>query len=172
MRHSRKKNKKLQTTLTSADSEYRKRLNAYAFSRCRNRETGEDLVQTTLIKTWLYLIKGGKIDLMRAFLYHVLNDLIVDEYRKHKTVSLDVLTENGFEPTTDESDRFLNLLDGKAALLLIQRLPKKYRKVMCMRYLEDLTLREMSVKTKQSKNSIAVQLNRGLGKLRLLANLT
>lgn len=127
-------------------------------------------MQSTFIKTWGYLVKGGKIDLMRAFLYHILNDLIVDEYRKRKTTSLDVLAEKGFEPSIDYSRRLFNILDGKAALLLINQLPEKYQKIMNMRYVQDLSLKEMSTTTKQTKETIAVQLFRGLEKLKLLYN--
>ena len=106
--------------------------------------------------------------IMKAFLYHVLNNLIVDEYRKRKAISLDVLFEKGFEPSNDDSGRVLNILDGKAALLLIQRLPVKYQKVMRMRYVQDLSLEEMSLITGQTKNTLAVQAHRGLEKLKLL----
>lgn len=165
---------KTQTTssqaLTKAHYDYAKGLNAYAFFKVSNYALGEDLVQDTFIKTWRYLVKGGKIDLMKAFLYHILNDLIVDEYRKHKTASLDVLLEKGFEPSVDHSKHLFNFLDGKAALLLIQRLPEKYQRIMRMRYLQDLSLTEMSLITGQTKNTLAVQTHRGLGKLKLLYN--
>lgn len=105
---------------------------------------------------------------MKAFLYHVLNHLIVDEYRKRKTLSLDALLEKGFEPSADPSEGRVNALDGKTALLLIQRLPETYQKVMRMRYVQDLSLKEMSLVTGQSKNSLAVQAHRGLQKLRVL----
>ena len=157
-----------QTLLTSAHHEYKKGMNAHAFFKTHNHEMGEDLVQDTFMKTWIYLVKGGKIDMMKAFLYHVLNNLIVDEYRRRKTVSLDTLIEKGYEPKSDHTERFLNVLDGKAVLLLIQRLPQKYQKVMRMRYLQDLSLKEMSLITGQSKNTIAVQVHRGLEKLKLL----
>jgi RNA polymerase sigma-70 factor (ECF subfamily) len=129
---------------------------------------GEDLVQDTFMKTWSYLVKGGKIDVMKAFLYHVLNNLIVDEYRKKKTFSLDVLLEKGFEPGKDHTERLIDILDSKSAVLLIQQLPERYRKVMRMRHVQDLTLAEMSLITGQSKNTLAVQLHRGLEKLKLL----
>jgi RNA polymerase sigma-70 factor (ECF subfamily) len=109
---------------------------------------------------------------MKAFLYHILNNLIVDEYRKRKTVSLDNLLENGFEPSTVASGRLIDVLDGKAALVLIERLPETYRKVMHMRYVQDLSIEEMSIITGQSKNSIAVQAHRGLEKLKLLYGTT
>ncbi len=157
-----------QLLLTMAHGDYAKGLNAHAFFKTHNHSTGEDLVQETFMKTWKYLVKGGKIDIMKAFLYHVLNNLIVDEYRKRKTASLDVLIENGFEPGKDHTERLVNILDGKAAILLIQHLPERYQKVMRMRYVQDLTLSEMSLITGKSKNTMAVQVHRGLEKLKVL----
>lgn len=157
-----------QTVLTAAHSDYQKALNTHAFFRTHDRAMSKDLVQDTFAKTWSYLLRGGKIDLMKAFLYHVLNNLIVDEYRKRKTTSLDVLLEKGIEPSVDHSGRLFNILDGRAALLLIQRLPLAYQKVMRMRYVQDLSLQEMSLITGQSKNAVAVQAHRGLEKLKLL----
>jgi len=113
-------------------------------------------------------MKAGKVDMMKAFLYHVLNNLIIDEYRKHKTTSLDVLLEKGFEPSVDHTDRLLNVLDGKEAMNLIELLPETYKKVMRLRYVEELSLQEISLITGQTKNTIAVQVHRGLEKLKIL----
>jgi RNA polymerase sigma factor (sigma-70 family) len=165
-----KQETRLQTKMTVAHHDYEKGLNARAFFKVHNHSIGEDLVQDTFMKTWSYLVKGGKIELMKAFLYHVLNDLIVDEYRKnkHKSVSLDALIDNGFEPSVDDSKRLFNVLDGKKALALIKHLPEKYQKVMRMRYIQSLSIKEMSLITGQSRNAIAVQAYRGLEKLKLL----
>ncbi len=157
-----------QLVLTVAHRDYEKGLNLYAFFKVHDRAVSEDLVQETFVKTWSYLVKGGKIDIMKAFLYHILNHLIVDEYRKHKTVSLDILFEKGFEPSAGHAARLFNFLDGKAALLLIHKLPEKYQKVVRMRYVQDLSLKEISLITGQSKNTIAVQVHRGLEKLKTL----
>ena len=166
----REKETQLHGMFTLAHSDYQKGLNLHAFFKTSNHQTGEDLVQAAFMKTWSYLVKGGEIPAMKAFLYHVLNHLIVDEYRKHKTTSLDVLRDKGFEPKTGHSGRLFNILDGKAALFLIARLPEKYQKVLRMRYVQDLTLKEMSLITGKSKNSMAVQVHRGLEKLKLLYN--
>jgi len=163
-----KQETQIQETLTVAHQDYNKKLNAHAFFKIQDKGVSEDMVQTTFMKTWIYLIKGGKIDMMKAFLYHVLNDLIVDEYRKHKTISLDLLLEKGFEPSAGDYGRLFNFLDGKKALHLIQLLPEKYQKVMTMRYVQDLSLTEMSLIIGQTKNITAVQVHRGLAKLRLL----
>src|SRR3989344_7048872 len=115
-----------QAVLTEAHGNYNTKLNAHAFFKTNDHSIGEGLVQDTFIKTWKYLVKGGKIDVMKAFLYHILNQLIIDHYRKHTTESLDGLQESGFDPGTDPRDKLFNMLDGKKALFLISRLPEKY----------------------------------------------
>ena len=153
---------------TIAHEDFEQGLQSYAFFKTSNHATGEDLVQDTFLKTWKYLIKGGKIDTMKAFLYHVLNHLILDEYRKHKTVSLDALMEKGLEPGFDHVDRLVNFIDGKAAFLLIEKLPVKCREIIRMRYAQSLSIEEISAITGQTKNAIAVQSLRGLARLRIL----
>lgn len=158
----------LKSVFTLAHEKYEKGLSARAYFKVNDRMLAEDLVQKTFIKTWNYLIKGGKIEMMKAFLYHILNNLIVDEYRKHKTTSLDILLEKGYEPGFTDAGRIFNIFDGRSASKLIERLPLKYQKVLTMRYLEERTLEEISTELGQSKNTIAVQVHRGLEKLKIL----
>jgi RNA polymerase sigma-70 factor (ECF subfamily) len=160
--------KKRQEILTSAHHDFEKKLAIYAFFKTHNHATSQDLVQDTFIKTWNYLVKGGDIVTMKAFLYHILNNLIVDEYRKKKTSSLDVLLEKGYEPGVDDSNRLFDFIDGKALILLIQKLPPKYQKVMNMKYVQLLSLEEMSLILVKSKNTVAVNAHRGLEKLKQL----
>ncbi len=161
-------NKEIEEILNEAHREFRKGLSRRSSYKVSNQSTVEDLVQDTFIKTWVYLTKGGKIDTMKSFLYHVLNNLIVDEYRKHKASSLDALLEKGMELKDSTQERTFNLLDGQMAMKLIEKLPGKYKQIISMRYQEDLSLEEISMKTGQSKNTIAVQLHRGLEKLKIL----
>lgn len=154
--------------LTLAHRTYEKGLSAHAFFKVNDHAVSEDLVQDTFMKTWKYLAQGGKIEVMKAFLYHVLNHLIVDQYRKRKTSSLDTLAEKGFEPSAGDHTRLFNQMDGKAAVLLISQLPLTYQKVLRMRYVQELSLGEISLITGQTRNAIAVQMHRGLAKLKLL----
>ena len=161
---------RMNTIMTVAYHDYEKGLNKHSFFKVHNRELSQDLVQDTFMKTWSYLVKGGKIDVMKAFLYHALNCLIIDEYRKRKTTSLDALLEKGFAPSAGDNESLHEVLDGGRAIFLIARLPEKYQKIMRMRFTQNLSLGEMSVITGQSKNSVAVQVHRGLEKLKVLYN--
>src|SRR5687768_7540986 len=89
------KNLFLEEILNKAYQDYRELLRRHAHFKIGDPALAEDLVQTTFLKTWHYLLKGGKIKAMKSFLYHILNNLVVDEYRKKRTVSLDMLEEKG-----------------------------------------------------------------------------
>lgn len=161
---------KQQDILSLAHYTYQKALHSYAYFKVSDHSVGDDLVQDTFLKTWKYLIKGGKITLMKSFLYHVLNGLIIDTYRKKKYPSLDKMLENGYESGTDDTEHLFNFSDGEAAVVLIKKLPSPYKKVIHMRYVQDLSLDEMSGITGQTKNTVAVQVHRGMEKLRVLYN--
>lgn len=156
------------SALITAYALYKQKLCAYAFFKTHNRALTEDLVQDTFIKTWNYLVKHGEVQSMKAFLYHVLTHLIIDEYRKSKPTSLDVLCEKGFDPATHGHERLPHMLDGKKAADLIALLPPRYQTIVRMRFLEGLSIKEIGELTGQSSNTVTVQSHRGLNRLRAL----
>ena len=153
--------------LTEAFNEYQKSLRARAFFKLNDSALSNDVVQNTFMKTWNFLMRGGRVESMKTFLYHVLNNLIVDQYRKHKTMSLDALLESGFEPKTDEHKRLFNILDGEKAFDMIEEMPTQYREIMRMKYVEDMPLQDISESVGISKKTLAVQMHRGLKNLKL-----
>lgn len=161
-----------QLEFVEAHENYGKSLRTYSFYKVGNRTLGNDLVQEAFTKAWSYLASGGKVDTMRAFLRHILNNLIIDEYRKrkHVTVSLDVLLENGFEPEAPASDPFTGSIDAEEAVGLVSQLPARYKEAVLMRYLQELSFQEMSRLTKETRNVMAVRVHRGIKKLKDIYN--
>jgi RNA polymerase sigma-70 factor, ECF subfamily len=145
---------------------FEKGLNVHAFYKLSNHDLGQDLVQETFMKTWKFLVGGGEVEKMKAFLYHILNNLIIDEYRKKKPISLDDLFEKGYEHPDIKYTKSDNHMDGECAMNFISKLPKNYQKIMQMRFVDELSLDEISKITKKSANSIAVTIHRGLKKLK------
>lgn len=154
--------------MTTAHDSHKQNLTKRALYKTNDAELSADLVQSTFLKTLVYLQKGGKVNIMRAFLNHILNDLIVDEYRKRKPVSLDTLLEQGFNPSADYTEQLINILDGKKLIQLIDQLPPKYKLIIKMRYVQELSLTEIAALTQQTPNTVSVQSYRGLKKLAAL----
>lgn len=157
-----------QRLLSKSYLHYKDALIRYGLFKTHNGPLAEDLMQNTFLKTWKYLLKGGKVDMIEAFLYHILKALIIDEYRKHKVRSLDILIEKGFDLAFTDAERLANIFDGTKAVALLKKLPPSYREIMYMRYIQDLSIKEISRLTGKTKNTVAVQTHRGLQKLKIL----
>lgn len=140
----------------------------YCLFQTSNREVALDLTQDTFMKAWEYMAKGNTIDHMRAFLYRIAGNLVIDYRRKKKSSSLDSMTEAGFDIGTDETGRLATIHDGKQILELVNNIDEKYRDVIIMRYVDDLSIKEIAYVTGESENNISVRIHRGLEKVRAL----
>ncbi|PIR88798.1 MAG: hypothetical protein COU09_00260, partial [Candidatus Harrisonbacteria bacterium CG10_big_fil_rev_8_21_14_0_10_44_23] len=59
-----KEKKGLKDSLNTAHGDYERGLKSRAFFKTHDNMLSDDLVQDTFMKTWIYLAKGGRIDIM------------------------------------------------------------------------------------------------------------
>ena len=117
------------------------------------------------------LVSGEKIMNLKAFVYRVANNLIIDNYRKKKDSSLDELQAGGFDPGVDDHENIMSMIAGKELVQLLDGLDDKYRQVIVMRYVDDLAPREIAGIVGETENTVSVRLHRGLHKERDLIKL-
>ncbi|MEY2665018.1 MAG: hypothetical protein RLZZ480_123 [Candidatus Parcubacteria bacterium] len=156
-----------------AFEEYNDALFRHAFLRVSSREKAIDLVHDTFTKVWTYLRGGYEIETFRPFLYKVLNNLIIDEYRRRKESSLDALLEldgvdeGSFDELSESTvEALAATIDGKKAFLLLEELPDQYREVILLRFVDQLGPREISELIEETENVVSVRIHRGLKMLR------
>jgi len=137
----------------------------YCYFKTSKRDLALDLAQETFTKTWEYLREGNQVKNLKAFLYKVASNLIIDEARKRKVLSLDEITDHGFDYGIDEKEKIEGIIDGKKAAEILKEIGEKYREVIMMRYLDELSVKEIAKITDQTENSVSVRLHRGLQKL-------
>ena len=157
------KNKFLKAYEAYADALFR-----HCYYRVYDRELAKDLVQEAFCRTWDYLSRGNDINNLRAFLYQVLRNIIADEIRKKKHISLDQLIEEGFSPANETNPNVEQKLIAKDVVRTLNLLDEPYREVMQLRFIDDLSLKEISTVLQVSENTISVRIHRGIKKLRKL----
>lgn len=140
----------------------------HCYFRVFERERAKDLVQETFVRTWDYLSRGKHIDSPKAFLYRVLNNLIIDESRKRRTLSLDALSEEGFDPGHDERPERVVALEVRHILRFLDKLGPGERDIVVMRYVDDLGPKEISEVLGIRENAVSVRLHRAVQRLRSL----
>jgi len=123
-------------------------------------------VQETFCRTWSYLSEGRKVENMRAFLYRVAGNAIIDEMRKRKVTSLDALEEAGFTPADEQMPTGQDHAEGREALAVLKLVEEPYRTVLAMRFVEGLSPKEIAATLGETENVISVRIHRGVKKLR------
>jgi RNA polymerase sigma factor (sigma-70 family) len=154
----------------------------HAYFRLSDKERAYDLTQDTFLKTWDYVAGGGVITQYKGFLYRILHNLIIDEYRKKKPNSLDELLENesaaphieaalsegSAHETEDALDEAARI---KEVCARIPELPDTYRVALTLRFIDGFSVAEIADAVGVSENVVSVRIHRGVAKLRALCTL-
>ena len=114
------------------------------------------------MKVWEYFDKGTDIKNPSALVYRVANNLIVDEYRRKKMVSLDLLQEEGFDVGDGEQEKVMERMELDKVRIAVSKIPEKYRQVVTLRFVEGLSPKEIGVIVNRTENAVSVQLNRAI----------
>jgi len=152
----------------TAHDVYAAALFRHCYFRIYDRELAKDLVQETFCRTWIYLSQGKEIENIRAFLYRILHNVIVDEIRRKKSLSLDQLMEEGFASKDESVPDLEQRLVVKDVVQKLKILDESYRNIVQMRFIDDLSLKEISSALGVSENVVSVRIHRGMKKLRQL----
>jgi len=136
-------------------------------------EEAKDLTSVVFLKTWNHIqnntLENAKT--LRALLYKVARNVIIDYYRdkSSKTLSLDdernpidIALDNNEESRLDNAQD-LELIRQKLPLLKVE-----YREIIIMRFINDLTLEEIADITQKSRGNVRVIIHRALTALKEL----
>ncbi|MBP6860458.1 MAG: sigma-70 family RNA polymerase sigma factor [Candidatus Pacebacteria bacterium] len=159
-----------------AFTRYGDELFRHAYLRLSDREKAVDLVQDTFLRAFGAGKRPQDIRDMRAFLYQTLRNLVIDEYRRKKSYSLDAILEHedanpdALLPTDDTNTVAAaeTRLDAKAALAKVGELPPAYAEVILLRFVDGLSPGEIAERIKVSENLVSVRIHRALAALKKL----
>lgn len=145
----------------------------YCHFQTSNRQVALDMVQDTFMKTWTYLVGGNDVDNVKAFLYKVAKNLIIDYRRKKKAVSLDAITETGIEFASDEAPPDPDAaFDRDFVLGKLDELDDDAREMLIMRYVNEMSIKEIAAATGLTANNVSVRIHRSIEKLKSIVKET
>jgi len=146
-----------------ADAIYR-----FCFYKTSDGPQAQDLTQEVFLKYWGYISKGNEVSNPSGLLFQIARNIIVDFYRKRKSISLDQLQEEGFELATAGDKEMINYSEINIALQFIQKLEETYRDIVFMRLVEEMSFEEISKALNTNVNNSTVRFHRGMKKLKNL----
>ena len=155
-----------------AHDEYAASILRHISFRVSDEMLAQDLTQETFFKAWKYVQQSGgqlkEINNIKAFLYKVANNLIIDHYRGKKRFFLSHNSFNEdelvFEPKQKkEAEISIEMEIVERALM---GMDEEYRQIILYRYIDELSVKEIANITKKTANNISVIIHRALKQLK------
>jgi len=170
----RKLNKRDETAFSRYYEIYAPKLYRHAFYRLSSKELAEDVVSDVFIKTWQFLSEPDKkITSIRAFLYRLANNLIIDIYRTRwrQPFPIDDVFEAKLSDLGAAARGTVNNLDFEIVLKNLEKISFEVRELLFWRYVDELSIEEISKITGKNRNAIYVAIHRGLKELKRLTEI-
>jgi RNA polymerase sigma-70 factor (ECF subfamily) len=150
---------------------YKNKIYQVAFRMLGNRSEAEDIGQETFLRVYANLARYDQEHKFSTWIYRIATNLCIDQLRKRQFVySLDQEIA-----ATDGLDMYSQIADegkgpeAEAVTLEVQlevqqalnQLPAKYKSIMVLRYIEDLSLQEISEIVDLPVTTIKTRIHRG-----------
>ncbi len=133
---------------------------AYAYNLCRDYDSAADLVQEGLLASYKALDRLSDPNKFTGWVAMIIKNKYRDLGRKKSipTIPLEHLKEKGFEPPNP--DTALPFADEELKLIMgyIDALPEKYREVTMLKYIEDLSYKEIGELLNVPESTVAMRL--------------
>lgn len=150
---------------------YQDKLYHMAFRMLSNRQEAEDVVQETFLRVYRNLDRYDESMKFSTWIYRIATNLCIDRLRKRKpSYSLDAESTDhegldGYSmiPSDDRTPESEALLSETQAIVqqAIETLPPKYKSVMVLRYLHDLSLQEIGDVLGMPVTTVKTRVHRG-----------
>ena len=138
----------------------------FCYFKLSDKELAQDLTQESWSKAWMYITSGQEVENMKAFVFKIARNLIIDQYKKHKTLSLEDMVADGFDPSFDERRMIEDRAELENVLCAINKLPEDNREIVLMRFLEDLSVQEIAKVVGDNPNNVSVKIHRIMKEIR------
>jgi len=142
----------------------------FCLVRVSDREQAIDLTQETFTRLWKKLREGSEMPNAKSFVFTIAHNLIIDWYRKKKSLSLESVMEDESgeyrEPADEEHAHVMASAEGRYLLSKISEIGPSYRHAVYLRFVEGLSPPEIAEIIGVTANAASVRINRGLEELR------
>lgn len=147
---------------------YSKQIFKYIYFKISDYEKAEELTSSTFVKLWANLSKDIEVSNVKALLYKIANNLVIDEYRKRKEKSVDI--ESVPESLLFTDDDFIEKISKNDELnelyIKINILNDNYKELLTLHYLNDLSVPEIAEILNKSETNVRVSLHRAIKELK------
>ncbi len=143
----------------------------FIYFKIGKKDEAADLSSLVFLKTWEYLQKEkiSKKGSLRALVYKIARNVIIDHYRKGRPESFSLDDEDNKIDIAGETNIEAEIsvkTEHESLMLKIMELKNEYREILIMRFVNELSLDEIADITGKKKINVRVTLHRAIKTLK------
>ncbi len=144
--------------------EYYPKIFRYVYFKVPQVETCEDLSNEVFLKFWQAAYHDKKkVRDLQAFLYRIAHNTVIDFYRTRKA---EVSLNQAIHATDEQSEKILQMInidqDMQKVIAALRELPDDQAEIVSLKYIEELSVKEIAQVTGKKENNIRVILHRAI----------
>ncbi len=142
----------------------------FVYLKVNNKAEAEDLTHEVFLNTWQNLKTYTHREFpFSSWLYRIARNEVIDFYRTNKKeVRLELVEEDFIKIPETESLNLDQSLELEKIKKLFQHLTQEQQDVLIMRFIEDLSPKEVSAALNKSEGAVRIIQHRGLNELKKL----
>jgi RNA polymerase sigma factor (sigma-70 family) len=126
-----------------------------------HREDAEDVAQGIWVNVYFALPKFQQKSAFSTWLYRIAINQCINQLKKRKTfISLDALSEKGFEIKDEKQDIFATVSNTNQVTKALSLLSKDMKALLLMKYVDEYTYEEIADATGLGKSAIKMRIAR------------
>ncbi len=143
----------------------------FVYLKVPSKEVAEDVAAETFLRFWHAILQNTEIRNVRAFLYQIARNLVVDFYRKEgamrRVVTNDLDdTSTGSEGLLSDRGRHQRLIEARTDLRIvrerIEKLKEDYRDVVTLRLIDGLGFADIALVLEKTPGHVRVIYHRAV----------
>lgn len=149
--------------------QYVARIYRFIYFKVGSKEEAEDLTSDVFLKTWQYLTGNSNLDIksFSGLIYQIARNALVDLYRSKANrpeFPIDLAQDLTFIEEKFES--FDKNHEVKTILIALKQLKQEYQEVILLKYIEELSVKEIGQILKKTPVNVRVILHRAMNVLK------
>jgi len=150
---------------------YKDKIYHLAYRMLSNRHEAEDVVQETFLRVYMNLDRYDELQKFSTWIYRIGTNLCIDRLRKRKpnfSLDAEITDAEGIDgyamiPSDNETPESRLLLSETQQTIrkAIDSLPVKYKSVVVLRYLHDMSLQEIGDVLDMPVTTVKTRVHRG-----------
>ncbi|MCK5510542.1 RNA polymerase sigma factor [Candidatus Parcubacteria bacterium] len=149
----------------------------FIYFKVGSKEDAEDITSQVFLKSWDYIQNNNLLEYktIKPFFYRVARNIIIDYYRsKSDKENISINNEENRIDIIDEKIDLNKEVDLKNDIKnlqeAMQELKNEYREVLLLRYINELSVKEIAVILEKNKGNVRVLIYRAIKALKNIVN--